>query len=208
MVRHKAELGLFVAVGAFALTGAFALFLNGLAGWSDEPPPPPALVEPAPPVAAQAPDDPWAWFDGVRRYCNPVDVRTALQRMPAPATPEGAMREAACWALAGRMQEARALIDRLPAQLRVPAAGLVFEVGHPAADAGDEIAAGPLMELVVEYWPNHYMALYHAGASRFEQGSHDRAKFYLERFMTEYPPEDGWRASARSMLAEIEATAR
>ncbi|HIF22582.1 MAG TPA: hypothetical protein EYQ27_11915 [Gemmatimonadetes bacterium] len=53
--------------------------------------------------------------------------------------------------------------------------GVVLGVGHPAADAGDDVAAGPLMELVVEFWPSHYMALYHAGAPRFEAGDTARA---------------------------------
>ena len=81
------------------------------------------------------------------------------------------MHEAACYALAGRIASAREVILTLPEEMRYRAAGVVFEAGHPAADAGDDVAAGPLMELVVEFWPNHYMALYHAGAARFEQGS-------------------------------------
>ena len=114
------------------------------------------------------------------------------------------MHEAACYALAGRIDDARALIGRLPPDQRYRAAGVVFEAGHPAADAGDDVAAGPLMELVVEFWPNHYMALYHAGAARYELGAHAPAKDYLERFLTEYTPEDGWRSSAKAMLQAIE----
>ncbi len=84
--------------------------------------------------------------------------------------------------------------------MRHHAAGVVFNAGHPAADAGDEVAAGPLMELVVEYWPNHYMALYHAGAAAFERGDHEPAWDYLERFLVEYAVEDGWRSNAEEML--------
>ena len=80
---------------------------------------------------------------------------------------------------------------------------MVFDAGHPAADAGDEVAAGPLMELVVEFWPNHYMALYHAGAASFERGDYGLAEAYLERFLVEYATEDGWRSSAKSMLRTI-----
>jgi cytochrome c-type biogenesis protein CcmH/NrfG len=76
----------------------------------------------------------------------------------------------------------------------------VFDAVHPAADAGDETSAGPLMELVVEFWPNHYMALYHAGAAAFERGEHGPAWNYLERFLEEYQVEDGWRTNAQAML--------
>ena len=55
----------------------------------------------------------------------------------------------------------------------------------------------------MEFWPNHYMALYHAGAARFEAGDAPRARDYLERFLQEYKIEDGWRGSARAMLSEM-----
>lgn len=55
------------------------------------------------------------------------------------------------------------------------------------------------MELVVEFWPNHYMALYHAGASRFQRGDFAGARSYLERFLTHYDRDDGWAESARAM---------
>ena len=61
----------------------------------------------------------------------------------------------------------------------------------------------PLMELVVEFWPNHYQALYHAGAAAFERGELELASDYLERFLVEYAMEDGWRSNALAMLAEI-----
>ncbi len=80
---------------------------------------------------------------------------------------------------------------------------MVFTVVHPVADAGDDEAAGPMMELVVEFWPNHYMALYHAGAARFETGDHGAAEGYLNRFLDNYEPNDGWRKSAISMLETI-----
>jgi hypothetical protein len=59
------------------------------------------------------------------------------------------------------------------------------------------------MELVVEFWPNHYMALYHAGAAAFERSELDKAEDYLTRFLAEYDVEDGWHSSARGMLDRI-----
>jgi hypothetical protein len=198
-VRHKPEYLLIAAMGAFALVGVVANALDRTVA-----PTPTVLplgtIEVSPGTAV----DGRAWFQSIRAHCNPVEVKNQLRRRPAPATPEGRMHEAACYALAGMIDDARGSIQALPPEMRYQAAGVVFEAGHPAADAGDEIAAGPLMELVVEYWPNHYMALYHAGAARFESGSHAAAATYLERFLAEYAVEDGWRSSARSMLETIE----
>jgi hypothetical protein len=49
------------------------------------------------------------------------------------------------------------------------------------------------------------MALYHAGAARFEAERDAAARQHLERFLAGYAVEDGWRASAESMLAEVDA---
>ena len=148
--------------------------------------------------------DAQTWFRTVRQRCNPVEVETYMQWQPAPPGPDGQMYAAACYALAGRIQQAREVIESLPPGLRYEGAGVVFDAGHPAADAGDDVAAGPLMELVVEYWPNHYMALYHAGTARFELGDHSVARGYLERFLQEYQADDGWMRNARSMLESME----
>jgi hypothetical protein len=198
-VRYKPEHLLIAAMSAFALAGVVATVFQ-------YPEPPRVAVDP---IVVPLPPDPVSvdariWFESVRRYCNPVEVETRLRWQPAPPTPEGDMHEAACYALAGKTDSARQVIQSLPEGLRHQAAGLVFEAGHPAADAGDETAAGPLMELVVEFSPKHYMALYHAGAARFEARSDLAARRYLERFLAEYAVEDGWRSSAESMLAEID----
>lgn len=199
-MRHKPEYLLIATMSVFAVAAAIAT-----AFYDDETP----VVTIDPIVAPLGRPEPAladakAWFQAMRQHCNPVEVETQMRWQPAPPTPEGRMREAACYALAGKIERARASIEGLPPELRYQAAGVVFEAGHPAADAGDDIAAGPLMELVVEYWPNHYMALYHAGAARFETGSYTAAKKYLEQFLVEYSTEDGWRSSAISMIEEIE----
>jgi hypothetical protein len=198
-MRHPPEAWLIAALSVFALTGVVAMNL-------DRQPEVVLLGEPLGPVLVEAaPSDAAAWFLQMRQFCNPVDVESRLRAGPPPATAEGTMHEAACYALAGRIDDARALIERLPEDQRRRAAGVVFEAGHPAADAGDDVAAGPLMELVVEFWPNHYMALYHAGAARYELGDHARAERYLQRFLVEYSPADGWRSNALGMLESIES---
>lgn len=192
---------LIAALAAFALTGALAAVLTGV---TDSGPAATSSVHPVPRiVGSQVPEAADAWFQAVRPFCNPVEVETRLRGRPAPRTAHGDMYKAACYALAGRVDRAREVIEGLPESQRHLAAGVVFDAGHPAADAGDDIAAGPLMELVVDYWPNHYMALYHAGAARFQAGSHEAAQLYLERFLEEYSTDDGWRRSALSMLEQI-----
>ena len=199
-MRVKPETLLIAAMASFAFAGVTAVVFHDM----DLGAHPEVLVDPidVPPVTIDLPVSQTGveWFQSVRPYCNPVEVETRMRWWPAPETEDGAMHEAACLALAGRTDAARAVIEELPQDRRYHAAGVVFNAGHPAADAGDELAAGPLMELVVEYWPNHYMALYHAGASSFERGEYDQAREYLDRFLVEYTVQDGWQSSARSML--------
>lgn len=203
-MRDKSIVILIAALSAFTLSGLAAVVFSGARSSTDDRP---TLVRSSrDPGSASPVTDPVTsaeWLASMRPYCNPVDVETRLSWSPAPEGAEGTMHEAACLALAGRTDAARARLLTLSAQDRWKGAGVVFEVGHPAADAGDDVAAGPLMELVVEFWPNHYMALYHAGAARFEAGDESLARDYLERFLQEYKIEDGWQGSARAMLHEI-----
>ena len=79
----------------------------------------------------------------------------------------------------------------------------MFEVAHPVADAGDDRSAGPIMELVIQYWPNHYMALYHAGMSEYALGQPALAKKNLTAFLSYYHINDGWTRNARNVLARL-----
>ena len=205
-MRHRSEVMVIMAVAAFTLSGVVGVQIMGPDASSRVGPildPGPVTV-PVGPAVMGAPQAANAWFQSFRMYCNAVDIDTRLRWQPAPGTPEGDMHKSACYALAGRIDEARRVIEGLPQDVRYRAAGVVFNAGHPAADAGDEIAAGPLMELVVEYWPNHYMALYHAGAAAYERGDFDAAPDYLERFLAEYSVEDGWRSNAIEMLERMD----
>ncbi len=205
-MRVRAETLLIAVLAIFATTGWLAIhFLEADGEYIDDPghvlvtpvvPDVPVTADPGPVTGS-------AWFQQNRGFCNPVDVVTRMRWQPAPKTDEGHMYEAACYALAGKIDLARASIERLPHAQRYRAAGVVFNAGHPAADAGDELAAGPLMELVVEFWPNHYMALYHAGAAAYERGDSEPAHGYLTRFLEHYGVEDGWRSSALRMLEDI-----
>ncbi len=143
------------------------------------------------------------WFARIKPFCNAVEVDFAHQRAPAPNTAHGIGYSAACYGLAGKIDSARAAIDRLPASDRSLAAGIVFNVGHPVADAGDDKSAGPMMALVIEYQPDNYMALYHAGMSEYVLGQPDAARGHLRRFLELYSSADGWRSNAIQTLERL-----
>lgn len=144
-----------------------------------------------------------AWFARAKSGCNTLEVETVHRHNPPPTSLEGVGYSAACWALAGRIDNARRQILTLRVDDRWKAAGIVFNVGHPVADMGDDLSAGPIMELVVEFWPNHYMALYHAGAARYALGDFEPAKQHLQAFLQTYDQNDGWTSRGKAMLQEI-----
>ena len=160
----------------------------------------PSPSRPAPLVSVSPAE---AWFRTIKPLCNAVEVTLAQQANPAATTLEGQGYSAACYALGGEIDSARAVIDRLPEGDRYRAAGIVFNVAHPVADAGDNRSAGPIMELVVDYWPNHYMALYHAGMAEYALGQATRARQNLTAFLSYYHENDGWTRSARETLARL-----
>lgn len=143
------------------------------------------------------------WFRRVRPYCNSVEVRVLQRQTAPPATTAGAGYHAACFALAGQIDEARKIIDELSPNERYRAAGIVFDIGHPVADAGDDRSAAPIMELVIDYWPNHYMALYHAGMAEYMLGQRELARRNLTEFLSLYHENDGWRANGVTVLARL-----
>src|SRR4051812_10141660 len=115
---------------------------------------------PAPVIAEAPPAASGGWFAAVRPRCNAVEVALAMSSMPPPRGQEG--YQASCYALAGKIDEARRILATLPPAERGHATQILFEVVHPVADAGDDRSAGPMMRLVLEHWPDNYMALYHA----------------------------------------------
>ena len=77
-----------------------------------------------------------AWFRRVKSWCNAVEVATRLRSFPPPETTSGVAHAAACYALAGQIDQARTLIDKLPLRERPAAATVLFRISHPIADAG------------------------------------------------------------------------
>lgn len=153
----------------------------------------------AAPTASEA-----EWFRRVKPYCNAVEIQTLQRQTAPPATVAGAGYHAACFALAGRIDDARRIIDGVAPADRYKAVGIVFDVGHPVADAGDDRSAGPIMEMVVDYWPNHYMALYHAGMAEYMLGQRDLARKNLIEFQKYYHEKDGWTSNAVEVLKRLD----
>lgn len=191
------------------LMGGLYTFICGSLVWYGRQPAPVVVAagEPSHPVV------PWTgaagdWFQAIKPYCNALEVETHLRYQPPPTGAEGAGYGAACYALAGRIDAARALITALPGGGRGTAASIVFNIGHPVADAGDDRSAGPIMELVLEFWPDNYMALYHAGMSEYVLGQHDLAKRHLNQFLELYHENDGWRQNAIEVLGRYQGPER
>lgn len=143
------------------------------------------------------------WFARAKPFCNPVEVAQFMARNPAAPGWDGAGFAAGCWALAGKIEEARTTLAGVSQNDRWRAAGIVFDLAHPVADAGDDVAAAAIMNLVLESWPNNYMALYHAGISDFALGNRDRARTHLKEFLRLYATEDGFRRNAKDALAKL-----
>ena len=168
---------------------------------------------PAPVVTASnvplAPDNTGrGWFDRMKPYCNSVEVLTAVQRTPPPSHRDSAGYQAACYSLAGKISEADTILAGLGPDPARYAAGIVFSIGHPVADAGDDDSAGPIMRLVVKYDPRSYMALYHSGMSSYNLGDTALARDHLNRFLEIYKSDDGWRRNGLKVLARIESGER
>jgi hypothetical protein len=191
-MRMKPEALLIGAMALFATTGITAAVVMDR-GASPPTPAPTSGERPNPEEAA-------AWFQTAQASCTLEGIDDLMAADPPPRTLEGTWYEAACLALAARVGDARRTIDRLPDGERGRAADVVFAAGHPRADQGDELGVGPLMELVVEYRPDQYMALYHAGSAAYLRGDERAVRRYLGHFMEVYGFEDGWRSNARIML--------
>ncbi len=156
------------------------------------------------PAAAPSTSPARSWFGRLKSRCNALEVAVAIKRDPPPRGRDGVGYAAACHALAGKIDAARSLILGLPAGDRAHAAGIVFGIGHPIADQGDDESAGPIMELVIEFQPDNFMALYHAGMSEFILGQHEKAGVNMRRFLEIYHRDDGWRRNAEKVLRRLD----
>jgi hypothetical protein len=133
-------------------------------------------------------------------HCSPLDAETRI------ADPEmSEIDRATCLAIAGKIADARTRLFAMSAAERSTAVQRIFNIAHPIADRGDDKSAGPIMALVVEMWPENYMAVFHAGMAEYAQGHDPVARAQLERFLEMYPSPDVWRQRAQQALAAIAA---
>ena len=146
------------------------------------------------------------------QHCSPLD---AASRVADPKMSE--VDRATCLAIAGKISAARRKLFGMQAEDRAVAIQQIFSIAHPIADSGDDESAGPIMALVVEMWPENYMAVFHAGMAEFALGHDANARAQLERFLEMYQAErivgvgqvaiDGsryvWRQRAEKALADI-----
>jgi serine/threonine protein kinase len=144
------------------------------------------------------------WFHSIKPRCNAVEVVTAINSTHPPQDWQGMGYAAACYALAGKIDLADRSIGQLEPGIRPQAVNIVFEIGHPVADAGDDRSAGPIMELVLKYWPQNYMAMYHAGMSAYALGDIPLSKRRLTDFLNAYKVSDGWTNNARIVINKID----
>jgi serine/threonine protein kinase len=144
-----------------------------------------------------------AWYLKIKPHCNAVEVITTMKRFTYPETTHGVGFAAGCYALAGKIEEANQLIETLSKPEQYKAAGIVFAIGHPVADAGDDESAGPIMELVIKYQPSNFMALYHGGMSQYVLGDYEQSETNLNKFLDIYKRQDGWRGNALEILERM-----
>ena len=187
----------FAGFAFIALSGAVVMRKVVSGGPTIQPVPQPGIA-PAPTSTAGQ------WFAAMKPYCNAVEVEVRSRYTPPPSTSEGSAYAAACFALAGKIDRAREIMERITPSERGAAANVLFEVAHPVADAGDDRASGPMMELVLEHWPNNYMALYHAGMSEYSLGQTALAGKHLRDFLQMYTAADGFHENAERALQAID----
>ena len=149
-----------------------------------------------------------AWFDAARPHCNPVEAATYLAKHAPPADdPDSPALVVTCQALAHRIDAARRELTAMPEAERRRAVQVLFMTVHPIADAGDDVAAGPVMELVLEFWPTNYMAQFHAGMAAYQKRDDARARHHLEGFLKTYEQQSVWRQRAKQALSVLDRVA-
>ena len=144
------------------------------------------------------------WFDKIKGSCDNVRVEAAILQNPPENTIAGHGYAATCYGLAGKLDKAREWINNLPSSQQYEAAMIIFNVAHPIADSGDDASSGPMMELVIEFQPNNYMALYHAGMSEYILGDYINSKKNLSKFHELYDTGDIFSQRGKAVLLALE----
>jgi hypothetical protein len=144
------------------------------------------------------------WIRSVWRACNTGELSADPAWIPPPATEHGDMFMAGCFALAGRINESRRIVDGLDEGERPAATGILIDVVMPAARQGRFEVASPALELGLQYWPQFQSARFHAGLGRLAVGDLEGARAFLVRVVQDETPgtfADQMRAKARELVA-------
>jgi hypothetical protein len=78
----------------------------------------------------------------MKQYCNPVEVDVRVRYSPPPATSDGAGYAAACFALAGKIDRARTIIEGIAPAERGAAAGVPVRGGPSRRGRGRRPCVG------------------------------------------------------------------
>jgi hypothetical protein len=144
------------------------------------------------------------WIRSVWRACNTGALSTDPNWTPPPATDHGDMFLGACFALAGRFDETRRIIDDMDPNARLAATGILMNVVMPAARQGRYDVASPGLELGLEYWPEAQVSLFHGGLGRLARGDLEGARELFVRLLEFDSPGtllEQMRAKARELIA-------
>src|SRR6185295_1342894 len=98
---------LFIAGGGYLALCAAVVLRH------QSPEPVPVQVSPAPQPRPQPVDfggSGQQWFAAIKPYCNQVEAVLAIRQHPAPSTLDGQGFGAACYALCGKIDSAKAVI--------------------------------------------------------------------------------------------------
>lgn len=177
----RARVGFVIALGAMAIAGGSVMVWRATRA---------AHKVPATVVTSTVPNN-----------CTALQVETYLAQQPQLTAAE----RINCWAAAGKLERARVELMQLDGAQRQQAVAALFDLAHPIADAGDDRSAGPIMKLIIELWPENYMAMFHVGMAEFALGQDGDATEHLQRFLQMYQANDVWRARANQALQAIAA---
>jgi hypothetical protein len=131
--------------------------------------------------------------------CNPLQVDVHLRATDPPPA-----ERATCLAIAGRIAQARAILDAMSPDERNATVHAIFAIAHPIADAGDDRSAGPIMRMIVDYHPENFMAMFHAGMAAYALGEDAHALRYLQQFLAMYQSPDVWRRRGEAAIRGIQ----
>jgi len=145
------------------------------------------------------------WFEsiqvGCRRTAGDEWLRSILR---GPPTDYGEMYEAACLALAGRIDQARSRLEAFSEARRSVAVNVLLSTATPIHRAEDYQSSVPVMELVLEFQPYNTYVKYQVGLGHMRLGNQEAGGALLREVLAQNLPR-AWREHATELLEELDA---